>query len=138
MKTLHFFSKAMLLVTCITSGLYANIYLSNDSGWDIKFKFAEPDRILDQKFEVLLKNGERFDLADARDVARISIRRSGFGSSFSSPWTQLNVDNLRNATAQFLSSRPANPSFDQHILWSITSTNTGWDAKVKGFSTPKK
>jgi hypothetical protein len=138
MKTVHFFSKAMLLVTCITSGLYANIYLSNDSGWDIKFKFAQPERIVPQNAEVLLKNGTRYDFEDANDIVHISIRRSGFGSSFASPWTQLNVADLRNATAQFLSSRPTNPRFDQHILWSITSAGTGWDVKVKGFSTPKK
>jgi hypothetical protein len=138
MKTIHFFSKIMLLVTCITSGIYADIYLYNNSGWDIKFKFAEPSRVLNERSEVTLKNGDRYNLGDANDLINLSIRRSGLGSSLISSWRPIDIDTLRNKTENFLVSRPPHPSFNQHILWSIISTNTGWDVQVRGFTTPKR
>ncbi len=105
-------------------------YIKNDSGWDIKIKFAAPDNM--RAVESPISNGDKYSLGDPNEMLRIihlSVARQGLGSDYLSGFTALNVQQLKEMSRRYLSEQNI-PGYERDIYWVITSTWTGWTAKA--------
>lgn len=134
------FSKIMIIAIAVLSSIVqaTNIYLKNDTGYSLIFKFGTPS----QKAKEYPLNREflfRYDDIDSF-VQDISIARSGYLSTFS-PWTQLDINELKEKTkrnVEDFTNRELGSMILRDIDWVITAEGLGWKVEPKGTMVPKK
>src|SRR5436190_23179191 len=135
MKTIHLFSKIMIVMglLILTSNISAEpqLFIKNATDWDLKMKFAAPDRnATESVLAAYTKSPNQTNniyrigsINNMYEINNLSIRRSGWGSTYVSGWTSLDVNSLRRYSEQFIT-RQTIPSFETDIYWTIY----GWDA----------
>lgn len=139
MNIKNIITTALLFTIVTTTGIMraGKVLLHNKTGWNIIFKFAEPNGAATESQPV--PSNRSITLGDTDDYAvrALSIRRSGMGSSVAAPWGAIDVNTLLNDTRNLLN-KPLPNNRERNIIWEVYAGNVyGWGITVKEFISNK-
>ena len=125
-------------VTAINAMPDSQLYIKNNTSWDIKIKFAEPSRM--NAAETPIRAGGVYPLGainNMYDIRYLSVMRYG-RAEFMSGWTELDLNYLKQDSQRQLNEKEGViPGYEKDIYWTILPTATGWTAKVVNVQTKK-